>query len=371
VIILKYKPLQKIEITSEYGIRVFGGLEFHPGIDYKAALNDNIYAVDDGKVVVAKNDADGYGLYVVLEHSNYCTLYAHMKALEVKVGQTVKAGEVIGHVGLTGMTTGAHLHFEIRDCLYNSNFWLKSNLKGRHVMCIDPEKLVAAAANVPETNVKYSKTTNGTYQLCGDVKDLSVKIVNQKNQTIEEPYCVNGTFFWWEDTAKTKTYPTSILYANDKLYQAAANHLPNPQSVFIIYKDNSVEMKRIKNISELDLDKVKIAIGGIGLRNTLDSSFVYNPAAEGFKDIFEDVLRKTNKTVIGYNKAENKIYLMVRPNIYHKHSFLYDLQKLVRDCEYDIALSVDGGGSTFMNNADEMVVFGDNRRIHNIIGFNL
>ena len=92
------------------------------------------------------------------------------------------------------MTTGAHLHFEIRDCLYNSNFWLKSNLKGRHAMCIDPEKLVAAAAKVPETNVKYSKTTNGTYQLCGDVKDLNVKIVNQKNQTIEEPYCVMVRF---------------------------------------------------------------------------------------------------------------------------------------------------------------------------------
>lgn len=219
--------------------------------------------------------------------------------------------------------------------------------------------------------VEYSVTTNKTYQLCGDVNDFGVKIVNQKNQTIEEPYCVNGTFFWWEDTARTKTYPTSILYANGKLYQAAANHLPYPQSVFIVYKDNTVEMKRIKNITELDMDKVRIAIGGVGIRNILDSNFKYDPAAEGFKDVFEDVLRKSNKTVIGYNAKENKICLMVRPNIYHKHSFLYDLQKLVRDCEYDIALSVDGGGSTFMNNSDEMVVFGDNRRINNIIGFNL
>ena len=83
------------------------------------------------------------------------------------------------------------------------------------------------------------------------------------------------------------------------------------------------------------------------------------------------VTRKANKTVIGYNIKENKIYLMVRPNIYHKHSFLYDLLGLVKDCEYDIALSLDGGGSTFLNNADEMVVLGDNRRINNIIGFNL
>lgn len=366
---LIYKPLIKTEITSEYGIRVLGGLEFHPGIDYRSALNDNIYAVDDGKVVVSKNDADGYGLYVVIEHSNYCTLYAHMKALEVSTGQFIKAGQVIGHVGMTGMTTGPHLHFEIRDCLYDSMFWLKSCLKGRHVMCINPKDLVNAAEAVQE--IKYSKTSNGTYQLIGAPEALSVKIINQKNQTIEEPFCVNGTFFWWEDTARTKTYPTSILYADGKLYQASANHLPYPQSVFIVYKDNSVEMKRIKNIAELDLDKVKIAIGGVGLRNTLDSNFVYDPAAEGFKGVFEDVLRKANKTVIAYNKAQNKIFLMVRPNIYHKHSFLYDLQKLVKDCEYDIALSLDGGGSTFMNNSDEMVVFGDNRRINNIIGFNL
>jgi murein DD-endopeptidase MepM/ murein hydrolase activator NlpD len=381
---LKYKPLLKIEITSEYGIRVLGGLEFHPGIDYRAALNDNIYVVDDGKVVVAKNDVDGYGLYVVIEHSNYCSLYAHMKALEVNVGQSIKAGQVIGHVGMTGMTTGPHLHFEIRDCLYDSTFWLKSILKGRHVMCINPKDLVNAAETMPQIKVEYSKTANRTYQLAGDVKDLSVKIINQKNQTIEEPYCVNGTFFWWEDTARTKTYPTSILIIDGKIYRNEANHYYDfkaPQSVFIVYNDGRVEMKKANFATDLDYKNIKVAVGGVGLRNTLDSSFIYNPASEGFKKDnrlqdgllvdYTDVLAKRNKTVIGYNKAENKIYLMVRPNIYHKHSFLYDLQKLVKDCNYDIALSVDGGGSTFINNANEMLVFGDNRRINNIIGFGL
>jgi murein DD-endopeptidase MepM/ murein hydrolase activator NlpD len=381
---LKYKPLLKIEITSEYGIRVLGGLEFHPGIDYRAALNDNIYAVDDGKVVVAKNDTDGYGLYVVIEHSNYCSLYAHMKALEVSIGQSIKAGQIIGHVGMTGMTTGPHLHFEIRDCLYDSMFWLKSLLKGRHVMCINPKDLVNAAEAVLQIKVEYFKTTNGTYQLKGDVKDFGVKIVNQKNQTIGEPCCVNGTFFWWEDTARTKTYPTSILIIDGKIYRNEANHYYDfkaPQSVFIVYNDGRVEMKKANFATDLDYKNIKVAVGGVGLRNTLDSSFIYNPASEGFKKDnrlqdgllvdYTDVLAKRNKTVIGYNKAENKIYLMVRPNIYHKHSFLYDLQKLVKDCNYDIALSVDGGGSTFINNADEMLVFGDNRRINNIIGFGL
>lgn len=371
MISLKYMPLLKTDITSEYGIRVLGGLEFHPGVDYRAVLNENIYAVDDGKVVVAKNDADGYGLYVIIEHSNYCTLYAHMKSLEVQVGQVIKAGQIIGHVGLTGMTTGPHLHFEIRDCLYDSMFWLKSTLKGRHVMCINPKDLVNAAEAVPQIKVEYSKTANGTYQLKGDVSDFGVKIVNKKNTSIEEQYCTNGTFFWNANLSGTEKYSTSILYANGKVYQEAANHLPYPQSVFVIYNDNSVEMKRIKNLSELDLKKVKIAIGGVGLRNTLDSSFKYDPAAEGFSGAYADVLRMTNKTVIGYNKNENKLYLMARTAIYHSVASRYDLLDLVRDCDYDIALSVDGGGSTFMNNADAMVLKGDGRIIHNIIGFGL
>ena len=71
---LKYRPLQNIEITSEYGIRVYGDLEFHPGIDCAAPLGTPIYAVDNGFVAVAWNDPDGYGLYVVLDHGLYCTL---------------------------------------------------------------------------------------------------------------------------------------------------------------------------------------------------------------------------------------------------------------------------------------------------------
>jgi len=214
----------------------------------------------------------------------------------------------------------------------------------------------------------YSITKNKTYQIAGDVKDFGVKVVNKGNRTIEEPFCVNGTFFWHD--ANGNTYPTSVLYSNNKIYRAQANHLPAPQSVFIIYKDNSVSMKLIKNIEELDLSKIKIAIGGIGLRNALDFNFKYNPAGEGFSSAYSDVLRKTNKTVIGYIKKENKIYLMCRPDISH-NSATYDLLDLVNACDYDIALSVDGGGSTFMNNETDMVLKGDGRKIHNIIGFNL
>ena len=83
--------------------------------------------------------------------------------------------------------------------------------------------------------VDYKKYTANIHELKGNPLDIGVKIVNQKNNTIEEENCVNGTFFWTTDKANVK-YATSILYADGKLYQANANHLPYAQSVFIIYK---------------------------------------------------------------------------------------------------------------------------------------
>jgi hypothetical protein len=365
---LEYRPLRdSLVISSKYGIRELGGLEFHPGIDYKAPLGTPIYAVDNGKVTVSKNDAGGYGLYVVIEHSNYCTLYAHMKALEVKVGQSIKAGQIIGHIGLTGMTTGAHLHFEIRDCLYDAMFWIKSLLKGRHAMCIDPKGLVEEARQV--SRVRYKKYSDRIHELRGNPEDLAVEIVDKRIWDITEfTNMVNGTFYWY--LTNGKTYPTSILYFDGKVYQSIANHylrFGTPQSVFIIHKNGTVDMKRIRKLAELDIENIRMVIGGLGLRNTKDAKFYYSPVTEGFKDAYADVLRKANKTVIGYNVKLNKVYLLVVKNATHG-----ELLNIISDNStgeaYDIALSVDGGGSTFMDALGKYVFKGQaTRRIHNII----
>ena len=246
------------------------------------------------------------------------------------------------------------------SCNKNNNF---------DIYCAKLKELCRTCSEMQSKEVIYSKTINGTYQLSGRVKDFGSKVIDKGNRRIEEPNCVNGVFFMLQ--ANGKTYPTSILYSDGIAYQSKANHLPYPQSVFIVNKDNTVYMKTIHNLNKLDLNKVKLAIGGVGLRNTLDKSFIYSPAAEGFSGKYSDVLRKANKTVIGYNKSEDKIYLMCRPSIYHKNAYQYDLLTLVKDCEYDIAISLDGGGSTFMNNATDMVLKGDGRAIFNIVGFNL
>ncbi|MHB8710247.1 MAG: LysM peptidoglycan-binding domain-containing M23 family metallopeptidase [Minisyncoccota bacterium] len=77
-----------------------------------------IHAAADGTVIVARNNSGwngGYGNYVVITHENGSqTLYAHMRNTIVSMGQSVSNGQVIGYVGMTGHTTGPHLHFEVR-----------------------------------------------------------------------------------------------------------------------------------------------------------------------------------------------------------------------------------------------------------------
>lgn len=101
-------------ITSEFGMR-WGRL--HGGIDIAAGgvYGQSIVAADSGTVILAGNQGDGYGNYVIIDHGNgYKTLYGHMSSVAAYTGQQVSQGEVIGYVGSTGNSTGPHLHFEIR-----------------------------------------------------------------------------------------------------------------------------------------------------------------------------------------------------------------------------------------------------------------
>jgi len=105
-------------ITSKFGYRVhpiFGTTKYHSGVDIAAGYGATIQAAAGGTVSISEK-SDSYGYYCVIYHTNgTTTLYAHMNAMPcVSVGDTVKAGQVIGYVGSTGWSTGPHCHFEIR-----------------------------------------------------------------------------------------------------------------------------------------------------------------------------------------------------------------------------------------------------------------
>lgn len=98
---------------------------YHPGVDLGAPVGTPIVAAQNGVVAAAYSGGwnGGYGIHVVISGDNgYGTLYAHMMALGVSAGERVTAGKtVVGWVGLTGRTTGPHLHFEIHSSGGNLN----------------------------------------------------------------------------------------------------------------------------------------------------------------------------------------------------------------------------------------------------------
>lgn len=104
-------------VASGYGQRlhpVLGYYRLHSGLDIGGAMGQPIFASKEGTVILAGWNG-GYGNTVVIDHGGgITTLYAHQSALNVSVGQSVSRGDIVGQVGSTGLSTGPHLHFEVR-----------------------------------------------------------------------------------------------------------------------------------------------------------------------------------------------------------------------------------------------------------------
>ncbi|WP_206070853.1 M23 family metallopeptidase [Nodosilinea sp. P-1105] len=105
-------------ISSGFGNRIhpiLGYSRFHSGVDFAASHGTTIRAADSGRVIFS-GWYGGYGQTVIVDHGDgLSTLYAHASRLFVKEGQSVRQGEAIAAVGSTGLSTGPHLHFEVRQ----------------------------------------------------------------------------------------------------------------------------------------------------------------------------------------------------------------------------------------------------------------
>lgn len=113
-----YLPLTKSVLTSSFGMRISpitGQWKKHNGVDMAAPLGTPVFSCKKGTVSYIGDLDPVYGNYVVIDHGGGMTsTYCHLKDFSVTKGDRVNGGQVIGHVGLTGATTGPHLHFEIK-----------------------------------------------------------------------------------------------------------------------------------------------------------------------------------------------------------------------------------------------------------------
>ena len=104
-------------MASGFGYRIhpiYKVRKMHWGMDFTAPTGTPIYATGDGKVTTQKYSRSGYGNHIIIDHGyGYETLYGHMSKVEVKRGQKVKRGDIIGYVGSTGRSTAPHLHYEV------------------------------------------------------------------------------------------------------------------------------------------------------------------------------------------------------------------------------------------------------------------
>ncbi len=103
--------------ASGWGFRIhpiYKTRKFHYGMDFTASTGTDVYATGDGEVSKITQNKTGYGNRIEIDHGfGYRTLYAHLDGFNVKLGQKVKRGDVIGYVGNTGTSTAPHLHYEV------------------------------------------------------------------------------------------------------------------------------------------------------------------------------------------------------------------------------------------------------------------
>ena len=202
-------------ITREYG-------NGHTGIDIVGTghTTDNIIAHSDGKIIFCQSGYGNnkgstgnasYGNCIKIQHANgYATLYAHLSSINVKYGDVVKQGQVIGYMGNTGNSYGAHLHFEVwrNGVRINPKPYIDADFVGNIVLnggCTGKITYQAFNGNwLPE--VSKADNTNDGFAGIGQTLLSAFRCKPQNGQIIYEARAINGN---WLGAVNSKDYNTN------------------------------------------------------------------------------------------------------------------------------------------------------------------
>ena len=133
----------------------------HKGQDIAAPTGTKVKSVDDGVVVrsTPPEQSGGYGNFIIVKHKDFYSAYGHLSKRDVNKGDTVKKGQLIGLVGSTGMSTGPHLHFEIRKSENGSQVDPKPYLTGSELNSTILDKTSSGDTKSPEETDTETKGT--------------------------------------------------------------------------------------------------------------------------------------------------------------------------------------------------------------------
>ena len=165
------KPIKSFRRSSGYGSRthpVTGKVTFHYGLDLTANIGTPVYSSADGVIEQRRAGNTGYGNVIKVRHGyGFMTVYAHLDRFNVTQGQFVKKGQLIGWSGNTGMSTGPHLHYEVRFLdrpLSPRNFidWGAENFEKlfQTEKKVKWSELVKVLKTTAETNVRLADVDN-------------------------------------------------------------------------------------------------------------------------------------------------------------------------------------------------------------------
>jgi murein DD-endopeptidase MepM/ murein hydrolase activator NlpD len=114
-------PISNKDLTrtaSGFGLRIhpiYKIIKFHNGMDFTAPSGTDIYATGNGVIIAVLSSKRGLGNHIILDHGfGYTSIYAHLSNFNVRVGQKVQRGDIIGYVGNTGTSVANHLHYEVK-----------------------------------------------------------------------------------------------------------------------------------------------------------------------------------------------------------------------------------------------------------------
>lgn len=162
------------KVTSPYGTRTnptASGTENHKGIDYALPLNTEVTSNVTGYVEKSAYEEDGFGNYVVIKDgTGRMHYYAHLNKSNVNVGDFVSFGDSIGLSGSTGRSTGAHLHYEIKDTYGNS---INPN---DYISTIQEVTSDVGTEAVQETVASNPETTTAWWDVKGKIKNVVFNI---------------------------------------------------------------------------------------------------------------------------------------------------------------------------------------------------